>query len=146
MQPDQQLCLEGLLAVAIARIDPLAVGWSHPGSRSSRTGRCRSIWLADVHAPGGGLTELRLFDDRVRKLCKCSTHTTLCRTCKLSRLHAMHHDHCACKPAVAVQVAIAELLRVGEHLAVLRPVLTGAPSGLIVEVHGSTSMPPESAG
>lgn len=95
VQPDQQLCLEGLLAAAIARIDPLAVGWAHPGSRSSRTGRCRSIWLANVHAPGGGLTELRLFDDRV---------------------------------------AIAELLRVGEHLAVLRPVLTGAPSGLIVEM------------
>lgn len=62
----QQMLLEGLLAATIARIDPPAEGWGHPGVASSRTGRCRSIWLADVQAPGGSLTELRLLDDRVR--------------------------------------------------------------------------------
>ena len=60
------MLLEGLLAATIARIDPPAAGWGHPGVASSRTRRCRSVWLADVQAPGNSLTELRLLDDRVR--------------------------------------------------------------------------------
>jgi hypothetical protein len=66
----QQMLLEGLLAATIARIDPPAEGWGHAGVASSRTGRCRSLWLTDVKASNGHLTELRLLDDRVRH-CMC---------------------------------------------------------------------------
>jgi hypothetical protein len=98
----QQMLLEGLLAATVARIDPPAEGWGHPGVASSRTGRCRSLWLADARALGGHLTELRLLDDRVQH-CMTASSSEHC-TCHWIVLQVfllpcawtgMQHDACS---------------------------------------------------
>lgn len=82
----QQQVLTGLLAARVARVDPLAEGLAHANAHASRSGRCRSVWLADPIAAqepaqdlqgcigdgnsggggDGGLTQLLLLDEKVR--------------------------------------------------------------------------------
>lgn len=75
----QQQVLTGLLSARVARVEALAEGLSNSNAHASRSGRCRSVWLADpadqgaaaqggCRGSGGGLTELRLLDQQVLDL------------------------------------------------------------------------------